>query len=180
MHHGIPGNRHHRGLLVGHVVAGQQHRVRVAAAPRVPAQDQDRVIVLTLPFPVAAGAGPFAPVDLLFLGPAVRIRVLLRQIRANEQALAGHHRDQHDGQYHGYRDQQLLLPRQAARFLRLLGSALFGVPPAGCFPFSLSTVSLSFQCVPRLNGGVGTGFPISVISSMVISRPISRPSSRSL
>ncbi|CAN4043426.1 hypothetical protein BBBGCB_BBBGCB_12040, partial [Dysosmobacter welbionis] len=38
IHHGVPGNGHHRGLLVGHVVAGQQHRVRVAAAPRVPAQ----------------------------------------------------------------------------------------------------------------------------------------------
>ncbi|CAN3972087.1 putative protein conserved in bacteria, partial [Dysosmobacter welbionis] len=39
-------------------------------------------------------------------------------------------------------------------FFGFLGLLFFGVPPAGCFPFSLSTVSLSFQCVPRLNGGV--------------------------
>ena len=30
--HSVPGNGHDSGLLVGHIIAGQQHRVRVAAA----------------------------------------------------------------------------------------------------------------------------------------------------
>ena len=37
VYHGVTGNGHDVGLLVGHIVAGQQHGVRVAAAPGVPA-----------------------------------------------------------------------------------------------------------------------------------------------
>ncbi|CAN3970148.1 hypothetical protein LLOABG_LLOABG_15455, partial [Dysosmobacter welbionis] len=43
--------------------------------------------------------------------------------------------------------------------------------PLSLYPFNASRASMVAWC---------TGFPISVISSMVISRPISRPSSRSL
>ena len=121
VHHGVPGDRHHRGLLVGHVIAGQQHGVRVAAASRVPPQDQDRVVVVALPLPAAVGADALTPVDLLFLGVLFLIRVLVRQLRPDKQALAGHHRDQNDGQYGRHRDQQLLLPGQPAGLFRLLG-----------------------------------------------------------
>ncbi|CAN4024582.1 Helix-turn-helix domain, partial [Dysosmobacter welbionis] len=69
------------------------HRVRIAAAPRVPAQDQNCVVVLTLPLPVAAGAGPLAPVDLLHrIGGFFRLLGLCLagvEVRPDEQALPG-------------------------------------------------------------------------------------------
>ena len=117
IHHGIPGNRHHRGLLVGHVVAGQQHRVRIAAAPRVPAQDQNCVVVLTLPLPVAAGAGPLAPVDLLHrIGGFFRLLGLCLagvEVRPDEQALPGQDPRQGHSQNCGCGDQPLLPPGQS-------------------------------------------------------------------
>ncbi|CAN4024585.1 HTH cro/C1-type domain-containing protein, partial [Dysosmobacter welbionis] len=65
-----------------------------------------------------------------------------------------------DGQYHGYRDQQLLLPRQAARFLRLLGSALFRRPARRMLSvFSIHCLSiLSMRPAPQWWRGA-QGFP---------------------
>ncbi|SCJ15901.1 Uncharacterised protein [uncultured Blautia sp.] len=117
IHHSVPGNGHHRGLLVGHVVAGQQHRVRIAAAPRVPAQDQNCVVVLTLPLPVAAGAGPLAPVDLLHrIGGFFRLLGLCLagvEVRPDEQALPGQNSRQGHSQNCGCGNQPLLPPGQS-------------------------------------------------------------------
>ena len=180
IHHGIPGDGHDRGLLVGHVIACQQHGVGVAAATRVPAQNQDRIVVLTFPLAVAAGTGPLTPVNFFRLaGLRVGDRgILVADIGPNKQALTGGH---NDNQHRRQGDQQLLLASQSARLLwpfllRLL-----------CFPFSRQMLSsFSFHgLVYPFNASRAsmvawcTGFPIAFISPMVISRPIKRPLSKS-
>ena len=183
VHHGIPGDGHDRGLLVGDVIACQQHGVGVAAAARVPAQNQDRIVVLTFPLAIAAGAGSLAPVNLFRLS-GLRVGdggILVADIRPNKQALTGSHNDNQHRQHRRQGDQQLLLASQSARLLwpfllRLL-----------CFPFSRQMLSsFSFHgLVYPFNASRAsmvawcTGFPIAFISPMVISRPIKRPLSKS-
>ena len=39
VHHGVPGNGHDRGLLIGHIIACQEHGVRIPAAAGITAQN---------------------------------------------------------------------------------------------------------------------------------------------
>ena len=174
--HGIPGNGHNSGLLVGHVIRGQEHGVRISAAAGIPAQNQDRVKVFALTLATTAGTHTVSIVQLFFL----RLRLLRLQIRLDKQALAGHHHGQHQCQQHRHHDQDLLLPCQTAGFFRFFLPGLFRVPARHMlsslsihvlfYPFSASRASIVAWC---------TGFPISVISSMDISRPNSRPAFKS-
>ena len=123
--HGIPGDGHDRGLLIGHVIAGQQHGIRVAATACVPAQNQDCIVVLALPLAVAAGTGALTPVDLLHFLLGIRVhrgeRFLLGgDIRSDEEALPGGYCHHPHRQHHSQGQQQLLLPGQPAGFLGLL------------------------------------------------------------
>ena len=121
--HGIPGNGHDGGLLVGHIVAGQQHSVRVAAAACVPAQDQYRVVILALPLPADTGLDAVAVVDAVPRLGAVCVGAVSRQVRLDEQAVQCHHGHQHHRQYDGHRQQPLLPLCQSAGLLCFL---LFG------------------------------------------------------
>ena len=117
VYHGVPGQGHDRGPLMGHVVAGQEHGVGIAAAVGVAAQDQDRVIVLALAGPLAPGPDARAVAVILrpgiggLLGPLVhRPRghgALVDGDRPHEQAPPDRHRqDQHQQrQDHQQQDQ---------------------------------------------------------------------------
>ena len=139
VHHGVPGDGHDGGLLIGHVVAGQQHGVRVAAAAGIPAQDEHRIVVLALALTAGLGTHALAIVDFLFF----RLGVLARQLRPDEQALAGHHHDQHHRQHRRHGDEDLLLPGQTAGLFR------FFLP--GLFPARDSLSILFFQCLSILS-----------------------------
>ena len=81
--HCVARDGHDRRLLVGHVVAREQHRVGVAAAARVAPEDEHRVEILALSLAVRARAHAVAVVDLVDLrlvGVLLRI-VLVRQLR---------------------------------------------------------------------------------------------------
>ena len=125
IYHGVPGNGHDVGLLVGHIVARQQHGVRVAAAPGVPAQDQHGVVILALPFAADAGLDAVAVVDAVPRLGAVCVGAvsLSGQFRLDEQAVQCHHGYQHHRQYDGHRQQPLLSLCQSAGLLCFL---LFG------------------------------------------------------
>ena len=105
--HGVPGDGHDGGLLVRHVVAGQEDGVRVSSAAGVPAQDENRIIVRALALSVAApGADAVAVVDFLRpvgLSAAVGVHGFLGvvprgQLGPDEQTPNGQHRRQEDGQ----------------------------------------------------------------------------------
>ena len=121
--HGIPRNGHDGGLLVGDIIAGQQHGVRVAAAACVPAQDQYRVVILALPLPADTGLDAVAVVDAVPRLGAVCVGAVSRQVRLDEQAVQCHHSYQHHRQYDGHRQQPLLPLCQSAGLLCFL---LFG------------------------------------------------------
>ena len=121
--HGIPRNGHDGGLLVGDIIAGQQHGVCVAAAPGVPAQDQHGVVILALPFAADAGLHAVAVVDAVPRLGAVCVGAVSRQVRLDEQAVQCHHSYQHHRQYDGHRQQPLLPLCQSAGLLCFL---LFG------------------------------------------------------
>ena len=125
VYHGVTGNGHDVGLLVGHIVTGQQHGVRVAATPGVPAQDQHGVVILALPFAADAGLHAVAVVDALPRLGAVCVGAvsLSGQFRLDEQAVQCHHGHQHHRQYDGHRQQPLLPLCQSAGLLCFL---LFG------------------------------------------------------
>ena len=114
IHHRIPGDGHDGGLLVGHIVAGQQHSVRVAAAACVPAQDQYRVVILALPLPADTGLDAVAVVDAVFRRGPVRLGAVSRQVRLDEQCVPRHHTQQYYRQDNSHRQQPLLPFGQAA------------------------------------------------------------------
>ena len=109
IHHGIPGDGHDRSLLVGHIIACQEHGIRIPAAAGIPAQNQDGVIIFALPLTLGPGRGAFAVIDLLLL----RIRSVA-EVRADKQALAGHYDHQRHCQHNDHCQQHLFLPGQTA------------------------------------------------------------------
>ena len=139
VHHGIPGDGHDGGFLIGHVIAGQQHGVRVAAAAGIPAQNEHRIVVLALALTAGLGPHALAIIDLLFF----RVGVLARQLRPDKQALAGHHHDQDQCQHHGHGHEDLLLPGQAA--------GLFGLFLPGRSPARHTLSILFFHCLSILS-----------------------------
>ena len=198
VHHGIPGDGHDGGLLVRHVVAGQQHGVRISAAAGIPAQDQDGPVILALPLSIAAtGPEALAVVNgLRPVGLAVPIHVhgILRvvpdrQLRPDEEAPQGQRHRQSNGQNHNHHNQNDLLagqlPLPGGLWLLPAGRQ----PPSGvtwasrwapaafqyrsCYSLCPFTASLA----SRVLGWMGAFRPS--ISPMVISRPSSRPASKS-
>ena len=136
VHHRIPGDGHHRGLLVGHVVACQQHGVGISAAAGIPAQNQHGIIILTFSLPVAAGTHTVAIIQFLNL-LSLLCRLFVVQVRTNKQCLVSGHPCQGHRENHRHRHQTLLLPAQAALlgFLRLLLRRMLSM-------FSLHDVSI--------------------------------------
>ena len=108
VHHGIPGNGHDGGLLVGDIVAGEKNGVRVSAAAGVPAQNQDGVEVLALALPVRQGADAVAVVDA-FGGAGGAVRGLVGQGGLYEGQLPGDDNDQRYRQHGGHSDEPFLL-----------------------------------------------------------------------
>ncbi len=132
--HGVPGNGHHRGLLVGHVVTGQQHGVRVAAAAGIQPQDQHGVEVLALALTAGPGTDALAVINLLDLLRAV---VLLGedgaapavvQIRAGKDAPPRQHTAHRHCQNRRHGDHDLLLFGKPAGLFRFWGFLFQAVP----------------------------------------------------
>ena len=126
--HGIPGQRHHRCLLVGHIVGGQHHGIGVSTAAGIQANHQHRVKVLALPLSVGFGTGAVPPV-LLVLQNTI-------QVRAHKQAIFHRVCHQNHRQYHKNGNQEFLKAGKTA--------LLFSLAPfsSGIRILSLSTMSL--------------------------------------
>ena len=118
--HGIPRNGHDGGLLVGDIIAGQQHGVRVAAAARVPTKDQHRIIILALALAADPRLHAVSVVDAVFCLRAVGLGTA-RQLRLDEHGFPRHNGQQHRRQHDRRCQQPFLLLCQAAGLLCLFG-----------------------------------------------------------
>ena len=123
----IPGDRHHRGFLIGHIIAGQQHGIGIAAATGIPAQHEDRIIFIRLTltgdlwnhtdivnFPVrryfAAVAGCYT-VGRLRKHRRFLIRCV-RDLRLHKKSTVTQNAKNADGQYHTHDRKAFLQKRQ--------------------------------------------------------------------
>ena len=103
--HGVPGNGHDGGRLIGHIVAGQEHGVRVSTAAGIPSQNEHGIIGVAFARAAGSGLDAVAPVDL-------SCGALLRKLRADEPVLVhGRHRHGHRQQYR-HCQQKFLQPGQ--------------------------------------------------------------------
>ena len=128
VHHGVSGDGHHGSFLIGHVVAGQEHGVGIAAASGITAQNQDGPVILAFTLAVAspwpdalavidarAGAGISGLAVAAYVwGLAVGT---VGQLRAHKQAFPEQHTRQRDGQQHYHHNQDNLLPGGPPLFL---------------------------------------------------------------
>ena len=110
VHHGVPGDGHDCGFLIGHVIGCQQHGVRVAAAAGIPAQDQHGIEVLALAFAVADRPNTVAIVH--FLLPLVAF-ALIFQVRTYKQGTVSHCYQQDQGQHYTTSHHPFLLAGQS-------------------------------------------------------------------
>ena len=122
VHHGISGDRHNRGLLVCHVIACQQHCIRITAASGVSAQHQNGIEVLALPFSVSSGTNAVTIVDCLLFFSRHSIS-LVGQIRPDEQVLICDNRQQYNCETDCNCHQHFLRSGQAA-FLFLFAGGI--------------------------------------------------------
>ena len=177
VHHGVSRDGHDGGLLVGDIIAREEHGVGVPAAAGVPPQDQDGVEVLALALPIRPGTDAVAVVDALAGAGGAVVGVLRGQGGLHKGQLPGDDDDQRHRQNGGRGDEPFLLSGKGGA-LGLL-AALHPLSVISLFHWGRSFPCWDSRYFRAARVAEWTGFPRSRISSTVMARPMARPRSRS-
>ena len=178
VHHGVPGDGHDGGLLVGDIIAREEHGVGVPAAAGIPPQDQDGVEVLALALPVRPGADAVSVVDALGAGAGGAVlRGLCGQGGLHEGQLPGNDDDQRHRQHGSRGDEPLLLFGKGGTLG--LFAALRPLSVISLFHWGRSFPCWDSRYFRAARVAEWTGLPRWCISSTVMESPMARPRSRS-